>query len=220
MFWTEHRQLVNVCKILLKNSGWKVGNLLYVWNIISLVFVMKYIAFTLRIHKFRRISSINILQRLMFLDINSTPHLTCIPCSLYRPFIYPLLSPYFDQNTSRFCCGGHANLFWNKIKFLNVFLSNLETLTYAAIMWSTGWVFSEWWWFNICVYIHIYIYTESPSYIYIYIYIGCLQMNGAFSKVNKKFISQLTRAKRTPSAAATVPVSHVLITILRCVHPG
>ena len=29
-------------------------------------------------------------------------------------------------------------------------------------------------------------------------------MNGAVSKVNKKFISHLTRAKRTPSAAATV----------------
>ena len=28
-------------------------------------------------------------------------------------------------------------------------------------------------------------------------------MNGAVSKVNKKFISRLTRAKRTPSAAAT-----------------
>ena len=35
-------------------------------------------------------------------------------------------------------------------------------------------------------------------------------MNGAVSKVNKKFISQLTRAKRTPSTAATVPDSHVL----------
>ena len=34
-------------------------------------------------------------------------------------------------------------------------------------------------------------------------------MNGAVSKVNKKSISHLTRAKRTPSAAATVPVSHV-----------
>ena len=33
-------------------------------------------------------------------------------------------------------------------------------------------------------------------------------MNGAVSKVNKKFISHLTRAKRTPSAAATVQVSH------------
>ena len=32
----------------------------------------------------------------------------------------------------------------------------------------------------------------------------CLQMNGAVSKVNKKFISHLTWAKRTPSAAATV----------------
>ena len=38
----------------------------------------------------------------------------------------------------------------------------------------------------------------------------CLQMNGAVSKVNKKFISHLTRAKRTPSAAATVQVSHAL----------
>jgi len=45
-------------------------------------------------------------------------------------------------------------------------------------------------------------------------------MNSAVSKVNKKFISHLTRAKRTPSAAATVPVSRVLITILQCVHPG
>ena len=39
---------------------------------------------------------------------------------------------------------------------------------------------------------------------------GCLQMNGAVSKVNKKFISHLTRAKHTPSAAATVQVSHAL----------
>ena len=46
------------------------------------------------------------------------------------------------------------------------------------------------------------------------------KMNGAASKVNKKFISHLTRAKCTPLAAATVPVSYVLITILQCVHPG
>ena len=45
-------------------------------------------------------------------------------------------------------------------------------------------------------------------------------MNGAVSKVNKKSISHLRRAKRTPSAAATVPVSRVLITVLQCVHPG
>ena len=38
----------------------------------------------------------------------------------------------------------------------------------------------------------------------------CLQMNGAVSKVNKKFISHLTRAQRTPSAAVTVQVSHAL----------
>ena len=41
----------------------------------------------------------------------------------------------------------------------------------------------------------------------------CLQMNGAVSKVNKKFISHLTRAKRTPSAAETVQVSHVLLAV-------
>ena len=35
-------------------------------------------------------------------------------------------------------------------------------------------------------------------------------MNGAVSKVNKKFISHLTRAKSTPSATATVQVSHAL----------
>ena len=39
---------------------------------------------------------------------------------------------------------------------------------------------------------------------------GCLQKNGAVSKINKKFISHLTRAKRSPSAAATVQVSHAL----------
>ena len=41
----------------------------------------------------------------------------------------------------------------------------------------------------------------------------CLQMNGAGSKVNKKFISQLTRAQRTPPAAATVQVSQPLPTV-------
>ena len=46
------------------------------------------------------------------------------------------------------------------------------------------------------------------------------QKNGAVSKVNKKFISHLTRAQRTPSTAATVQVSHALISVLQCVHPG
>ena len=42
-------------------------------------------------------------------------------------------------------------------------------------------------------------------------YIQCIhKMNGAVSKVNKKFISHLTRAQRTPSVAATVPVSYAL----------
>ena len=44
----------------------------------------------------------------------------------------------------------------------------------------------------------------------IVVYTECLQMNGAFTKVNKKFISHLTRAKRTPLAKATVQVSHAL----------
>ena len=37
---------------------------------------------------------------------------------------------------------------------------------------------------------------------------GYTQKNGAVSKGNKEFISHLTRAQRTPSAAATVQVSH------------
>ena len=41
-------------------------------------------------------------------------------------------------------------------------------------------------------------------------YTGFLRMNGAVSKVNKKFISHLTRAQRIPSAEATVQVSHAL----------
>ena len=35
-------------------------------------------------------------------------------------------------------------------------------------------------------------------------------MTGTVSKVKKKFISHLTRAQRTPSAAATVQVPHAL----------
>jgi hypothetical protein len=51
-------------------------------------------------------------------------------------------------------------------------------------------------------------------------YTGYTQKNGAVSKVNKEFISHLTRAQHTPSAAATGQVSHALITVLQCVHPG
>ena len=54
------------------------------------------------------------------------------------------------------------------------------------------------------MYVYIYI------YIYIYIYTGYTQKNGAVSKVNKEFISRLTRAQCTPSVAATVQVSHAL----------
>ena len=41
-------------------------------------------------------------------------------------------------------------------------------------------------------------------------YTGYTQKNGTVSKVNKKFISRLTRAQRTPSVAATVQASHAL----------
>ena len=41
-------------------------------------------------------------------------------------------------------------------------------------------------------------------------YTVCSQMNGAVSKGNKKFMSHLTQAQRTPLAAATVQVSHAL----------
>jgi len=43
------------------------------------------------------------------------------------------------------------------------------------------------------------------------LYTGYTQKNGAVSKVKKKFISHLNgRAQHTPSAAATVQVSHAL----------
>jgi hypothetical protein len=49
---------------------------------------------------------------------------------------------------------------------------------------------------------------------------GYTQKNGAVSKVNENFISHLTWAQRTPSAAATVQVSHALITVRQCVTQG
>jgi hypothetical protein len=49
---------------------------------------------------------------------------------------------------------------------------------------------------------------------------GYTQKYGAVSKIIKKFISHLTQAQHTSSAAATVQVSHALITILQYVHPG
>jgi hypothetical protein len=52
------------------------------------------------------------------------------------------------------------------------------------------------------------------------LFTGYTQKNGAVSKVKKKFIADLTLAQRTPSAVATVQVSHGLITVLQCVHPG
>ena len=58
--------------------------------------------------------------------------------------------------------------------------------------------------------IHILILKYKMNYYFLFM---LEQKNGAVSKVNKKFISHLTRAKRTPSAAATVQVSHALPTV-------
>ena len=53
------------------------------------------------------------------------------------------------------------------------------------------------------------------------VYTGYTQQNGAVSKVNKEFISHFTRAQRTPSAAATVQVSHALPAVrLSCLMRG
>jgi hypothetical protein len=54
---------------------------------------------------------------------------------------------------------------------------------------------------------------RSRQHVPIVAYTGYSQRNGAVSKVNKKSISHLARVKRTPSAAATVEVSHVLPTV-------
>jgi protein-S-isoprenylcysteine O-methyltransferase Ste14 len=56
--------------------------------------------------------------------------------------------------------------------------------------------------------------SNTFNHIYMYIYTGCLKKNGAVLKINKKFISHHTRAKRTPSAAVTVQVFYALIIIL------
>ena len=54
------------------------------------------------------------------------------------------------------------------------------------------------------------IYCNKCFQIYLFLNTECLQVNSAVSKVNKKFISHLSRAKRTPLAVATVQVSHAL----------
>jgi hypothetical protein len=52
--------------------------------------------------------------------------------------------------------------------------------------------------------------TVSNKYWQMLSYTGYTQKNGAISKVNKKFISHLARAQRTPSAATAVQVSRAL----------
>ena len=58
-----------------------------------------------------------------------------------------------------------------------------------------------------------YFYNKSNHYNNKAINTGYTQKNGAVSKVNKKFITHLTRAQLTPSAAATVQVSQALLAV-------
>jgi hypothetical protein len=60
------------------------------------------------------------------------------------------------------------------------------------------------------------LFVEMMSFLSNVRYTGFTQKNDAVSKVKKKFISHLTQAQRTPSAAATVQVSHVLISPSMC----
>ena len=63
------------------------------------------------------------------------------------------------------------------------------------------------------VYQRIFIYyrlKKCVAFLESILYTGYTQKNGAFSKVSKKTISQLTQVQRKPSAAATVQVSHAL----------
>jgi hypothetical protein len=50
------------------------------------------------------------------------------------------------------------------------------------------------------------MFSSSPPFVLESMYTGYTQKNGAVSKVNKKSISQLTRAQHTGSAAATAQV--------------
>jgi hypothetical protein len=58
---------------------------------------------------------------------------------------------------------------------------------------------------SVCMY--AYVYTAA---YHSFACTGHTQKNGAVSKVNKNFMSHITRAQHTPSAAATVQVSHAL----------
>ena len=73
---------------------------------------------------------------------------------------------------------------------------------------SMALVLTSWWWngsVETC---------SSINYTNILLwYTGYTQKNGAVSKVNKEFISHLTLAQPTPSAAATVQVSHALAAV-------
>ena len=52
--------------------------------------------------------------------------------------------------------------------------------------------------------------SKRTEIIVVLEYTGYTQKSGTVLKANKKYISHLTRVQRTPSAAATVQVSHAL----------
>jgi hypothetical protein len=63
--------------------------------------------------------------------------------------------------------------------------------------------------------------VKVSYYFMVYENTGYKKKNGAVSKVNKKFISQLTRSQRTPSAATTVQVSRALPAVrFSCLQRG
>jgi hypothetical protein len=73
-----------------------------------------------------------------------------------------------------------------------------------------------------CLVKHRNSFTFLPLYPHRYVdrcrNTGHTQKNGAVSKVIKKIISHLTRAQHTLSAAGTVQISQMSITILQCMH--
>ena len=67
----------------------------------------------------------------------------------------------------------------------------------------------------------MYIYIHRHTHTHTHTHTGHTQKNGAVSKVNKKCISQLTRAQRTQLAAENVQVSHALPAVrLSCLLQG
>jgi hypothetical protein len=76
---------------------------------------------------------------------------------------------------------------------------------------------------HISAFLHVHIFTRSDVHTFTcsqFYTFSFYAFTCAVLKINKKFISRLTRSKHTPSAAATVQVFYALIIILQCIHPG